>query len=69
MTYSDCPIITTDLSEVKSANMRAAICQQEPVTWLANGLNGKTLPRELAESGYHIWFREELPLWLRATAA
>ena len=65
MTLTNAP----SLFEVEYANMRAAICQQVPVTWLNNGPTGKTLPRELAESGYHIWFREELPSWLRSPAA
>lgn len=43
-----------DLVEVHAANKRAAICQDYPVTWLANGPNGETLPRELASQGYHI---------------
>lgn len=45
---------TIDLCEVRSANMRAAICQDYPVTWLNNGPSGQTLPRELAAQGYHI---------------
>lgn len=58
---------STDLFAVSAANKRAAICQNEPVTWLKNGRDGKTLPRELAEAGYHIWFREELPERLRSS--